>query len=259
MYISLKNVYKDFYGLASVTDINLDIPDNELVVLTGPAVSGKSVILRMIAGIEKVTSGGIYFNNELYNRVPLKKRNAAFIFKKNSYFKNKTLYENIALGLKLRKVNDREIDKKVASAAEILGLQDKLKEKQKFLSDDVKQLACIARAVIRNPDVLLVDEPFSELFNGKLIEKFLNLTKAFPLTCIYATENFGDVEYLNKKTAVLRSGIIQQFDIFGNICNNPVNSFVENFIKRPKIWFLKGLSANQIRFKRELWIKENKR
>lgn len=216
--ISLKNIYKDFYGLGCLTGITFEVLNNEIVVLTGPESSGKSVILRIIAGIEKATSGEIYFDGKLFNDVRLKDRNAGLVFTKTALFKRKTLYDNIAYGLKIRKFDKNEIDLKVIKAAEILGIKDELDKKLKFLDNDTKQLAAVARAVIRKPSVLLMDEPFSNENNSLLIEKFLKLKEVFNATCIYATKNLSDAKFLNKKTIVLKDyGVIRQIADFEDL------------------------------------------
>lgn len=243
--VSLKNVHKDFYSRAAVTNFNLEIPDNEIVALLGNVGSGKSTILRMIAGIEKVSAGEIYFDNILYNDIKLKKRNTAMVFKKTSLFNNKTLYKNLAYGLKLRKTDKQEIFKKINCAAGLLGIEALLDKKPKCLNDDFKQLTAIARAVIRKPGIILLDEPFSNADNSFLLDKLTALIKQFNATCVYATNNYNDAKYLNKKTVIIKDGIIEQCGDFENVYNKPLSKYVAEF------------TGGQINFFDGLIVKEN--
>ena len=206
--VVLKNLYKDYAGTAALTDVNLCIENLEMLVLVGFVGTGKSVLLKTICGIEKPSSGEVLIGDK-QNINKLKHDNTAMVFTKSSLFNNKTVFYNLAYGLKLRKIEKIEIDKKVNDVAEVLKISDILYKRVKKLPHNLKQLIAIGRAVVRYPDVLLLDEPFIENAKSALV-LMQALIEKFPVTCIYSTHNFNDALYLNKKTAVIREGILYQ-------------------------------------------------
>jgi len=161
--VKLENVTKKFGDVIAVNNVNLDIKDKEFIVLVGPSGCGKTTTLRMIAGLEEVTSGNIYIDGKVVNDVPPKDRDIAMVFQNYALYPHMTVYDNMAFGLKLRKYPKSEIDRRVKAAAEMLGIENLLKRKPKELSGGQRQRVALGRAIVREPKVFLMDEPLSNL------------------------------------------------------------------------------------------------
>ena len=242
--VILKSVRKEFdRDIVAVDDANIEIADREFVVLVGPSGCGKSTTLRMIAGLEEITSGEIYIDGALVNDIPPKDRDIAMVFQNYALYPHMTVYQNMAFGLKLRKYSRDEIDQRVREAADILGIQELLDRKPKALSGGQRQRVAVGRAIVRKPKVFLFDEPLSNL-DAKLrvqmrteISKLHNQLEA---TMIYVTHDQMEAMTMGDRIVVMRDGRIQQIDTPLSLYNAPVNQFVAGFIGSPAMNFLRG-------------------
>jgi multiple sugar transport system ATP-binding protein len=240
----LKDVTKVYSGdVVAVKDATLEIADKEFVVLVGPSGCGKSTTLRMIAGLEEVTSGDIYIDGERVNDVPPKNRDIAMVFQNYALYPHMTVYNNMAFGLKLRKYNKSEIQSRVQEAAEILGINHLLDRKPKALSGGERQRVAVGRAIVRQPKVFLFDEPLSNL-DAKLrvqmrteISKLHNRLQA---TIIYVTHDQTEAMTMGNRIVVLNQGLIQQIDDPLSLYHSPANRFVAGFIGSPPMNFFEG-------------------
>jgi len=232
--VRLRNIVKSYDGKSNVIDnISLDIPDREFVVLVGGSGCGKSTILRMIAGLEEITSGEIYIGGEKVNNVHPKDRDIAFVFQSYALYPHMSVYDNMAFGLKMRGVDKKEIDKKVKEAAETLNLTEFLDRKPKQLSGGQRQRVALGRAIVRNPKVFLMDEPLSNLdakLRIQMRSEIKKLHEKLKTTFIYVTHDQTEAMTLGDRIVVLDKGIIQQVDTPLNIYNRPANVFVAEFI-----------------------------
>lgn len=246
--VKLVNVSKSYDGKSKVvTDINLDVQDKEFVVLVGPSGCGKSTTLRMVAGLEEISSGEIYIDGKLVNDVSPKSRDIAMVFQNYALYPHMTVYDNMAFGLKLRKYPKEEIIKRVTEAAKILDLEPYLKRKPKALSGGQRQRVAVGRAIVRHPKVFLFDEPLSNL-DAKLrvqmrteISKLHNRLEA---TIIYVTHDQTEAMTMGDRIAVMKDGDLHQIDTPLNIYNYPVNLFVAGFIGSPPMNFINGTVQN---------------
>ncbi|MFH1569155.1 MAG: sn-glycerol-3-phosphate ABC transporter ATP-binding protein UgpC [Gemmatimonadota bacterium] len=242
--VILKSVCKVFdRDVLAVDDANIEIADREFVVLVGPSGCGKSTTLRMIAGLEEITSGEIYIDGVLVNDIPPKDRDIAMVFQNYALYPHMTVYQNMAFGLKLRKYPKDEIDSRVREAADILGIQNLLDRKPKALSGGQRQRVAVGRAIVRKPKVFLFDEPLSNL-DAKLrvqmraeISKLHNQLEA---TMIYVTHDQTEAMTMGDRIVVMRDGRIHQTDAPLNLYNGPVNQFVAGFIGSPSMNFIAG-------------------
>jgi len=242
--VMLKDVTKVYSGdVVAVKDATLEIADKEFVVLVGPSGCGKSTTLRMIAGLEEVTSGDIYIDGERVNDVPPKNRDIAMVFQNYALYPHMTVYNNMAFGLKLRKYHKSEIQNRVQEAAEILGINHLLDRKPKALSGGERQRVAVGRAIVRQPKVFLFDEPLSNL-DAKLrvqmrteISKLHNRLQA---TIIYVTHDQTEAMTMGNRIVVLNQGLIQQIDDPLSLYHSPANRFVAGFIGSPPMNFLEG-------------------
>ena len=232
--VRLKNIVKSYDGKSNVIDnISLDIRDREFVVLVGGSGCGKSTILRMIAGLEDITSGEIFIGGEKVNNVHPKDRDIAFVFQSYALYPHMSVYDNMAFGLKMRGVDKKEIDKKVKEAAETLNLTEFLDRKPKQLSGGQRQRVALGRAIVRNPKVFLMDEPLSNLdakLRIQMRSEIKKLHEKLRTTFIYVTHDQTEAMTLGDRIVVLDKGIIQQVDTPLNIYNRPANVFVAEFI-----------------------------
>ena len=236
--ITFKNVVKTYdNGVTVVPDLNLEIKDKEFVVLVGPSGCGKSTTLRMIAGLESITSGEMYIGDTLMNAVPPKARNIAMVFQSYALYPHMSVYKNMAFALELAKTPKAEIDKKVHAAAEILGLEPYLDRKPKALSGGQRQRVALGRAMVRNPEVFLLDEPLSNL-DAKLRTEISKLHKQLGTTFVYVTHDQTEAMTMGDRICVMKDGIIQQFDTPQNLYDYPCNLFVAGFIGSPQMNFI---------------------
>lgn len=248
--VKLENIRKEYEGgVVAVKDVNIDIADKEFVVLVGPSGCGKSTTLRMIAGLEDITSGTISIGGTIVNEVPPKDRDIAMVFQNYALYPHMTVYENMAFGLKLRKYPKAEIESRVREAAQILGIEEYLDRKPKALSGGQRQRVALGRAIVRKPKVFLFDEPLSNL-DAKLrvqmrteISKLHNSLKS---TMVYVTHDQTEAMTMGDKIVVMKDGSVQQTNTPLNLYHNPVNKFVAGFIGSPAMNFMEGtISKNK--------------
>lgn len=224
----------------AVTDFNLEISDQEFVVLVGPSGCGKSTTLRMIAGLEDITEGELYMDGEIVNELLPKDRNIAMVFQNYAIYPHMTVYENMAFGLKIRKIDKKIIDTKIKGAAEILGLTPLLERKPSTLSGGERQRVAIGRAIVREPDAFLFDEPLSNL-DAKLREQMraeiIKLRQRIKTTFIYVTHDQTEAMTLGDRVVVMKDGFIEQVGTPHEVFHEPMNMFVAEFIGTPQMNF----------------------
>ena len=241
--VVLKNVTKIYDKNVVINNIDLEIKDKEFVVLVGASGCGKSTILRMIAGLEEITSGEILIGDNRVNDIPPKDRDIAFVFQSYALYPHMTVRENISFGLKMRKIDKKIIEQKVQEAAEILDLTEYLDRKPKQLSGGQRQRVALGRAIVRNPKVFLMDEPLSNLdakLRVQMRSEIKKLHEKLQTTFIYVTHDQTEALTMGDRIVVLDKGVIQQFDTPEEIYNNPSNTFVAGFIGSPQMNFIKG-------------------
>jgi len=242
--VILESVTKIFPGgVQAVYGVDLHIADQEFLVLVGPSGCGKSTTLRMVAGLEEVTSGTIRIGDRIVNDVPPKNRDIAMVFQNYALYPHMSVYKNMAFGLKLRKVPKREIDEKVRSAARMLGIEGLLDRKPKALSGGQRQRVAVGRAIVRNPKAFLFDEPLSNLDAKLRVEmraEIKKLHRRLQTTTIYVTHDQEEAMTLGDRVVVLKDGVVQQVNSPLNIYDYPVNRFVAGFVGTPPMNFLEG-------------------
>jgi multiple sugar transport system ATP-binding protein len=248
--VRLEQVTKKYDSSVVVNDVNLTIEDKEFVVLVGPSGCGKSTTLRMIAGLEEISSGSIYIDDQLVNEVPPKDRDIAMVFQNYALYPHMSVRENLAFGLKMRKYPKDEITTRVLQAAEILGIKEMLDRKPKALSGGQRQRVALGRAIVRKPKVFLFDEPLSNLDANLRVQmrtEISRLHKQIETTMIYVTHDQTEAMSMGDRIVVMKGGFIQQIDSPLNIYNKPVNQFVAGFIGSPTMNFINGniLSGEQ--------------
>jgi multiple sugar transport system ATP-binding protein len=250
--ISIKNVHKSYDGKTKVIEnLNLDINDKEFIVLVGPSGCGKSTLLRMIAGLEDVTEGEIYIDNVLVNNVPPKNRDIAMVFQNYALYPHMSVYDNLAFGLKLKRLPKDVIKERVNHAAKILGLEAYLDRKPKHLSGGQKQRVAVGRALVRNPKVFLFDEPLSNLdakLRTQMRTELLRLHGVLKTTMVYVTHDQTEAMTMADRIVVLNKGEIQQVDTPIYLYNNPANRFVAEFIGSPAMNFIDGYLTEENTF-----------
>jgi len=245
--VILKNVKKIYDKKVVINNIDLEIKDKEFVVLVGASGCGKSTILRMIAGLEEITEGEIFIGDKKVNDVHPKDRDIAFVFQSYALYPHMTVRENIAFGLKMRKVDKATIEQKVQEAAEILDLTEYLDRKPKQLSGGQRQRVALGRAIVRNPKVFLMDEPLSNLdakLRVQMRSEIKKLHEKLQTTFIYVTHDQTEALTMGDRIVVLDKGVIQQADTPEEIYNNPANTFVGGFIGSPQMNFIDGKDLN---------------
>ncbi len=239
--VRLKGVTKIFdKNIEVVKDLNIEIVDKEFVVLVGPSGCGKSTTLRMIAGLEEISSGNIYIDEKPVNDVPPKDRDIAMVFQNYALYPHMTVYENMAFALKLRHVNKVEIDQKVKEAAGILGIIDLLQRRPKELSGGQRQRVAIGRAIVRHPKVFLMDEPLSNLdakLRNQMRAEIIKIHKSINTTFIYVTHDQTEAMTLGNRIVVMKDGYIQQIGTPEEVFNHPATMFVAGFIGSPQMNF----------------------
>lgn len=249
-YVKFDNICKKYDKAEDLTvrDFNLDIEEGEFIVFVGPSGCGKSTTLRMLAGLEDITSGEIAIDSRIVNDVHPKDRDIAMVFQNYALYPHMSVYENIAFGLKIKKIPKAEIKEKVTWAANILGLTEYLERKPKDLSGGQRQRVALGRSIVRNPKVFLMDEPLSNL-DAKLRVSMRNeitkLHKDLNATTIYVTHDQIEAMTMADRIVVLKDGIIQQIGTPMDLYNNPSNKFVAGFIGAPQMNFLDVTLNNQ--------------
>mgnify|MGYP000978456246 FL=1 len=242
--VRLKKVEKQYpNGFKAVHGIDLDIKDGEFMVFVGPSGCAKSTTLRMIAGLEDITSGEVYIGDRLVNDVPPKDRGISMVFQNYALYPHMTVYENMSFGLKLKKTPKDEIDRRVREAAEKLEITELLDRKPKEMSGGQRQRVALGRAIVRNPDVFLFDEPLSNLDAKLRVSMRLRITqlhKELKTTMIYVTHDQVEAMTMGDRITVMRSGKIMQVDTPLNLYHYPANKFVAGFIGSPTMNLIDG-------------------
>ena len=240
--LTLEHVTKVYpNGFEAVKDFNLDIQDKEFIIFVGPSGCGKSTTLRMIAGLEDISSGTLKIGDRVVNDVEPKDRDIAMVFQNYALYPHMTVYDNMAFGLKLRKVPKAEIDKQVREAAKILDLEKLLDRKPKALSGGQRQRVAMGRAIVRNPKVFLMDEPLSNLdakLRVQMRTEIAKLHQRLGTTIIYVTHDQTEAMTLGTRIVVMKDGVIQQVDTPQNLYDKPENLFVAGFMGSPQMNFL---------------------
>lgn len=230
-----------------VKDFNLNIEDKEFIVFVGPSGCGKSTTLRMIAGLEEISKGNLYINNQLMNNVEPKNRDIAMVFQNYALYPHMTVYENMAFGLKLKKLPKQEIERRVNEAAVILGLQDYLQRKPKALSGGQRQRVALGRAIVRDAKVFLMDEPLSNLdakLRVQMRAEIQKLHRKVNTTTIYVTHDQTEAMTMATRIVVMKDGVIQQIGTPEEVYKQPKNIFVGSFIGSPAMNFFRTTIAN---------------
>ena len=225
-------------GVVAVQEFNLEIKDKEFIVLVGPSGCGKSTTLRMIAGLEEISEGELYVGDRLVNDVAPKDRDIAMVFQNYALYPHMTVYDNMAFALKLRHLPKAEIDKKVKEAAEILDITQYLTRKPKALSGGQRQRVAIGRAIVRSPQVMLMDEPLSNLdakLRNQMRAEIIKLRKRIDTTFIYVTHDQTEAMTLGDRIVIMKDGFIQQIGTPQEVFNHPYNLFVAGFIGAPQM------------------------
>ncbi|MDY4888487.1 MAG: sn-glycerol-3-phosphate ABC transporter ATP-binding protein UgpC [Sphaerochaetaceae bacterium] len=240
--VKLINVCKVYEGnVLAVDKVNIDVKDREFVVLVGPSGCGKSTTLRMIAGLEDISSGELYIDGKLVNDVPPKDRDIAMVFQNYALYPHMTVYENMAFGLKIRKFPKEEIDQRVKEAAKILDIEELLDRKPKALSGGQRQRVAVGRAIVRKPKVFLFDEPLSNLdakLRVQMRAEISGLHNKLKATMIYVTHDQVEALTMADKIVVMKLGVIQQIGAPLDLYNEPRNKFVAGFIGSPPMNFM---------------------
>ena len=261
--VTLKHVYKIYANgektgadntKPAVSDFCMDIQDKEFIVFVGPSGCGKSTTLRMIAGLEEITDGEIWIDDTLVNEVAPKDRDIAMVFQNYALYPHMTVYDNMAFGLKLRKIQDpvtgqlrkytkQEIDEKVQHAAKILAIEEYLKRKPKALSGGQRQRVALGRTIVRNPKVFLLDEPLSNLdakLRATMRSEIIKLHDQLGATFIYVTHDQVEAMTMGTRIVVMKDGFVQQIGAPQELYDYPINTFVAGFIGTPQMNFFEG-------------------
>ncbi|SHI29118.1 multiple sugar transport system ATP-binding protein [Butyrivibrio fibrisolvens DSM 3071] len=240
--LQLEHITKQYpNGFVAVKDFNLDVEDKEFIIFVGPSGCGKSTTLRMIAGLEDISSGTLKIGGKVMNDVEPKDRDIAMVFQNYALYPHMTVYDNMAFGLKLRKVPKEEIDQKVKAAAKILDLSNLLDRKPKALSGGQRQRVAMGRAIVRNPKVFLMDEPLSNLdakLRVQMRTEIAKLHQRLGTTIIYVTHDQTEAMTLGTRIVVMKDGVVQQVDTPQNLYDKPENLFVAGFMGSPQMNFL---------------------
>lgn len=242
--VSLRNINKTYpNGVKAVKNFSLEIADKEFVVIVGPSGCGKSTTLRMIAGLEDISSGELYIGERLVNGIPARDRDIAMVFQNYALYPHLNVFENMAFGLRTRKVKKDEITRLVTETAASLGIGHLLKRRPKTLSGGECQRVAIGRAIIREPKVFLMDEPLSNLdakLRVQMRTEIANLYEKIETTFVYVTHDQVEAMTLGSRIVVMDGGVIQQVDTPRNIYNHPANLFVAGFIGSPQMNFIEA-------------------
>jgi multiple sugar transport system ATP-binding protein len=240
--VTFDHVYKRFGDVIAVNDLNIEIADKEFLVLVGPSGCGKTTALRCLAGLEEISDGHIKIGERVVNDVPPKDRDIAMVFQSYALYPHMSVYDNMAFGLKLRKMPKDEIRRRVQEAARVLGIENLLDRKPRQLSGGQRQRVAVGRAIVREPKVFLFDEPLSNLDAKLRVETRANISKLhqqLQTTFIYVTHDQVEAMTMASRIAVMNKGILQQIDTPQNLYDHPVNLFVAGFIGSPAMNFFK--------------------
>ncbi len=242
--LSLRNIYKKYPGgVVAVSDFNLEIKDKEFIILVGPSGCGKSTTLRMVAGLEEISSGELYIGDRLVNDVAPKDRDIAMVFQNYALYPHMTVFDNMAFGLKLRKTSKDEIKRRVEEAARILDIEHLLERKPKALSGGQRQRVALGRAIVREPKVFLLDEPLSNLdakLRAQMRTEITKLHQRLGTTFIYVTHDQTEAMTMGTRIVVMKDGFIQQVDAPQKLYEFPCNLFVAGFIGSPQMNFIEA-------------------
>ena len=242
--LSLKHIYKKYPGgVIAVSDFNLEIEDKEFIILVGPSGCGKSTTLRMVAGLEEISSGELFIGDRLVNDVAPKDRDIAMVFQNYALYPHMTVFDNMAFGLKLRKTSKEEIRRRVEEAARILDIEHLLERKPKALSGGQRQRVALGRAIVREPKVFLLDEPLSNLdakLRAQMRTELTKLHQKLGTTFIYVTHDQTEAMTMGTRIVVMKDGLIQQCDTPQVLYDKPCNMFVAGFIGSPQMNFIDG-------------------
>ena len=249
----MRKITKSFGKVSVIKGIDLEIKDGELVVFVGPSGCGKSTLLRMIAGLEEVSGGDLYIGETRVNDTPAKQRNIAMVFQNYALYPHMTIAENIGFGLKLRGIGKGERDKAVREAATILGIEELLERKPRALSGGQRQRVAMGRAIVRDPDVFLMDEPLSNLdakLRTQMRVEIRKLQRRLGTTTIFVTHDQVEAMTLADRIAVLDGGYVQQYGTPEELYHFPINRFVAGFLGSPAINFIQctRIGNNQLQF-----------
>ena len=240
--VKLKNIFKRYAGgVTAVNDFNLDIEDKEFIILVGPSGCGKTTTLRMVAGLEEISEGEMYIGDKLVNDVAPKDRDIAMVFQNYALYPHMSVYDNMAFGLKLRKLPKEEIKRRVLEAAKILDIEHLLERKPKALSGGQRQRVALGRAIVREPKVFLMDEPLSNLdakLRVQMRTEISKLHQRLQTTIIYVTHDQTEALTMGTRIVVMKDGYIQQVDTPSNLYERPNNMFVAGFIGSPQMNFI---------------------
>ncbi|MBP5754766.1 MAG: sn-glycerol-3-phosphate ABC transporter ATP-binding protein UgpC [Clostridia bacterium] len=255
--VLFKHIYKRYPGgVTAVSDFCLEVKDKEFIVLVGPSGCGKSTTLRMIAGLEEITDGELFIESKRVNDVAPKDRDIAMVFQNYALYPHMTVFENMAFGLKLRKVRKDEIKRRVEEAAKILDISHLLDRRPKALSGGQKQRVALGRAIVREPKVFLLDEPLSNLDAKLRVSMRSELTKLhqrLKTTFIYVTHDQVEAMTMATRIVVMKDGLIQQVDTPQNLYDLPCNMFVAGFIGTPQMNFIEG-KLTQAKGAADVWF-----
>jgi multiple sugar transport system ATP-binding protein len=240
--VEIKGIGKIYEGgVRAVDNANITVEDKEFVVFVGPSGCGKSTTLRMVAGLEDISEGELYIDGELMNQTPPKDRNIAMVFQNYALYPHMTVYENMAFGLRIKKVDKKEIDRRVRDAARVLDIENFLERKPKALSGGQRQRVAVGRAIVRNPKVFLFDEPLSNLdakLRVTMRKEIAELHHKLNATMIYVTHDQVEAMTMASKIVVMKDGKVQQIGAPLTLYNRPINKFVAGFIGSPPMNFL---------------------
>jgi multiple sugar transport system ATP-binding protein len=245
--VEIRDVRKAYGSTAVIHGVNVDIEDGEFVVLVGPSGCGKSTLLRMIAGLENITGGEIRIGGRVVNDVPPKERDIAMVFQNYALYPHMTVYDNMGFSLKLRKADKAEIEKRVSQAADILGLKPLLERYPRQLSGGQRQRVAMGRAIVRDPQVFLFDEPLSNLdakLRVAMRTEIKELHQRLKTTTVYVTHDQIEAMTMADKIVVMHDGIVEQIGAPLDLYDRPGNIFVAGFIGSPAMNFLKGHLAS---------------
>src|SRR5262252_1294918 len=246
--VTLEQISKQFGNVLAVNNVTLEIPDRQFTVLVGPSGCGKTTCLRLVAGLEEATAGNIYIGERLVNDVAPKDRDIAMVFQNYALYPHMTVYDNMAFGLRLRKYPRPEIDRRVKEAAEMLGIQELLSRKPKQLSGGQRQRVALGRAIVREPQVFLMDEPLSNLDAKLRVQtraQIATLQAKLGTTTVYVTHDQTEAMTMGHRIAVMRDGLLQQLDTPQTLYDRPSNLFVAGFIGSPAMNFFPGQLASE--------------
>jgi multiple sugar transport system ATP-binding protein len=246
--VTYEHVTKTFGEVVAVNDLDIQIPDKEFLVFVGPSGCGKTTSLRLLAGLEEITQGDIFIGDRLVNDVPPKDRDIAMVFQSYALYPHMSVYDNMAFGLKLRKTPKKEIERRVHEAAKMLHIEELLDRKPKQLSGGQRQRVAVGRAIVREPQVFLMDEPLSNLDAKLRVSARAEISKLHQrlgTTFIYVTHDQVEAMTMGTRIAVMNNGILQQIDVPQVLYDTPANIFVAGFIGSPAMNFVDARVAEQ--------------